>query len=296
MNVSRANSRPILSLRPLWGETDEPTPPAHEASPDAIPQDAFQPHWVGHGHEAMLLSPGFEVDPREVEEIMASPNAVPREMVEFVLKHRRGVQHKAWHDGTSPWERGPKRKVLERDGMGRSFLAMHHHMIEEMQTHFPGAAQFEGWSKEEIDAAVETGVLEGVQLTEGFRKSLSRLNNIQEHLDAFPDSEALGKFLLINAYMNGGQGGLHELMHLEMADENDPVQMMNFERNLLHKSFWKLHGFLDRVWLEFLEAKGTPLPREAIDYQMEMMELLTDPTDDSGFEKYLGVPVERPTW
>jgi hypothetical protein len=255
------------------------------------------------------------VDPKELAEILSSPNALPREMVEFMLAHNWGTKHEGWHrialrqvSGESRgWKAIQDADVLTRYGYHRSFLAMHRHMIEVLKTRFPNATEFDGWTKEEIERAVQTGVLEGVTLSAMYRKTLSTLSNIQtlalvertSHEEKiFANSETFGDFIQDDLYDSEryGHHGFHDYMHGELSDENDPVDMRKFSRNLMNKLFWKLHGFIDRVWQEFMDAKGLSVPREVLDYQAEMMELLGDEQAAPGLERYRWLMPERPDW
>jgi hypothetical protein len=182
---------------------------------------------------------------------------------------------------------------------------MHHHMLEMLRARFPDARELDGWTKEEIAQAVETGVLEGVRLSKGHRQALATLNDMGEIArverdddDVLAHSDFLGYFIESgNGYWGRhGEPGVHNHLHRSMADENDPVDMMNMRRNLMNKTFWKLHGFIDRAWREFLEARGTVVPRDALDYQAEMMQLLSDPQSAHGLDQIQWLMPERADW
>jgi hypothetical protein len=214
-------------------------------------------------------------------------------MVDFLLGQGMGLAHRGWHmildfrdpEGRPRWEEMMDAKWLERDGKGTSFLAMHHHMMEMMRARFPNAPELEGWSNEELERAISRRQLEGTSL-DGDGAVLRLLMNTEALAAAFDDSEALGRFLLPGGpHQGSARSGFHNRMHSRLSDWMDTVDMGDPGRNLMNRVFWKLHGFIDRVWMEFLEAKGLPVPREQVDYQAKMMELLSYPDETGAIQR-----------
>ncbi len=256
----------------------------------------------GHSHHGGKAD--GEIDRGELEATLSSPNALPRAMVELMLERHMGTQHDGWHairpfdefdpdelfEGKPGWRAVWEQDIVNRDGWGLAFLAMHHHMLDALGAEFPGAAEFKGWSKDEVNQAIDTSEIDGVSLDADRRRALTILNNIDEHHQLFATTDELGDFVEQESWAGLGEfavetfgtQGIHAIVHGEQADPDDPVDMMNFGRNIMNKKFWRLHGFLDRVWVEYLEASDQPLPVEAMEFQNSIMHMLTDPTKIPG--------------
>jgi hypothetical protein len=222
-------------------------------------------------------------------------------MVEFILQRGMDIQHKGWDVASEfsvaagmpiGWRAVAEAELLHRYGTGRSLLLMYHHILETLRARFPGAAELEGWSKEEIASALETGVLEGVRLPSEYKKVLAVLSDVRgllrreplsaEHAAILADSDSLGRY--IGKYVSEFVEGMLALMDVP----TDPVRSADFSTNLMNKKFWKLHGFIDRVWMEFLAAKGFAVPQEALEFSAEMWELLRYRDEvPPGIERYL---------
>jgi hypothetical protein len=251
----------------------------------------FRPGGNAASRELAATSQPSDTRAAAQAEILSSPNALPREMVEFILEQGMDVQHLGWHlvrwgdakDDTPGWRAIQQANVIARYGKGRSFLAMYHQMLETLRAQLPGAPELEGWSRDEIARAVEPGVLDGMSIHPGIRKDLELLNNAgalanveptdRAHKWILRDSDGLGRFMERGRVDNDRAGVPFDLLGL-MHDPADPVDAMNFERNLMNRSFWKLYGFLDRVWREFLEAKGLAMPQDAIEFHAQLWEML----------------------
>jgi hypothetical protein len=248
-----------------------------------------------------------------VDALAAQPDALPLEVIQHLDAKGWGIQHLGWHtiravdeynldllNGHPEWaaiEKANEFPSLEQPGAGLDFLAMHWHMRQHLLARFPQhKQQFEGWTRDEIAKAIETGSLDGIELEEGMRRALEVLNNIAQYAKHFPDSDSLGRF--IESPYEGyedpewpeslGSTGIHSDIHVLFAEKDQSlIGMMDFKTNLMSRTFWKLHGFIDRVWGEYLAAKGQSVPHSELHEQMELMRRLTslDHPLDAPFEE-----------
>lgn len=141
---------------------------------------------------------------------------------------------------------------------GYEFLVMHHHMLLAMRQAFPGHPElFEGFehfpmSADEIPEPLRDG-FDGWSRT--IRDTAAILDDIENHLDRFPTEGDLGSFMQCGA-MSAGQSGVHAALHFKWAQFGSPRNLGDQTRNLGNYMFWKLHGWIDTVWLRYRAAKG----------------------------------------
>lgn len=163
-------------------------------------------------------------------------------------------------------------QVCESARDGYEFLVMHHHMIVALREAFPTNPQlFEGFSTFPFESADLPEPLRG-----GFRGWSSSttdtarvLDDIENNLDQFPTEGDLGLFMQCGV-MRRGTSGIHGAMHFQWGEFASPRNLGDQTRNLGNYMFWKLHGWIDDVWLRYRAAKGLDDdPDDDLDAELE---------------------------
>jgi hypothetical protein len=99
---------------------------------------------------------------------------------------------------------------------------------------------------------------------------LAALNRINSDLSGFQSEDELGLFLQTSRRPQLGnplalspdpEAGLHNYLHLRLGYPiTDPTNfefgMRNHNQNFKNERFWRLHGWIDRVWAEYRRLKG----------------------------------------
>jgi hypothetical protein len=138
-------------------------------------------------------------------------------------------------------------------GDGLQFLAMHRHMIQSLKQLFPKhTEQFEGWEHypkkaEDVPAPWRAGWQDwtGANAT-NFAIADDPASNISRW-----DSEgAFGQWLQTTS-------GLHGALHFKwVRAQNSEHGLGNQFTNIDNYMFWKMHGWIDKVWDRYRAAKG----------------------------------------
>ena len=156
-------------------------------------------------------------------------------------------------------------------GDGYQFLLFHRHMIETLKQLWPTHAEdFDGFdkfptTKEELpeiwnekDPTWNAQILAAAEIAD----------NIEANLDKFPDEGSLGFWLQCPV---GQQTpafapqmpyiGLHFNLHDQWSrGSNSTHGLNNGQVNITNYMFWKLHGWIDKVWEKYRVAKGLTTP------------------------------------
>jgi hypothetical protein len=156
-------------------------------------------------------------------------------------------------------------------GDGYQFLLFHRHMIETLKQLWPAHADdFDGFPKfpttkaelpevwNTTDPRWNAQVLEAAEIAD----------NIELYLDKFPDEGSLGYWLQCPV---GSQPlpsapqmpyiGLHFNLHDQWSrGANSAHGLNNGQVNITNYMFWKLHGWVDKVWEKYRVAKGLTTP------------------------------------
>ena len=161
----------------------------------------------------------------------------------------------------------PTDQTCRTSGDGYQFLLFHRHMIETLKQLWPNhAADFDGFTKfpttkEELpevwNATAPTWsaqILEAAEIAD----------NIEQHLDRFPDEGSVGHWLQCPVgsatptfapqlpYI-----GLHFNLHDQWSrGASSEHGLNNGQVNITNYMFWKLHGWIDKVWEKYRVAKG----------------------------------------
>jgi hypothetical protein len=161
----------------------------------------------------------------------------------------------------------PADQTCRTAGDGYQFLLFHRHMIETLKQLWPKHAEdFDGFekfptSKEELpevwnenDPTWNAQILEAAAIGD----------DIEEHLDLFPDEGSLGIWLQCPVGQRAPAFapqlpyiGLHFNLHDQWSrGANSTHGLNNGQVNITNYMFWKLHGWIDKVWEKYRVAKG----------------------------------------
>jgi hypothetical protein len=168
----------------------------------------------------------------------------------------------------------PKDQTCRTAGDGYQFLLFHRHMIQALKQLWPKhAADFDGFdrfptTKEELpeiwndaDPDWTAQILEAAEIAD----------NIEQHLDKFPDEGSVGYWLQcpVGTAAPGFAPqmpyiGLHFNLHDEWSRGSSSAHgLNNGQVNITNYMFWKLHGWIDKVWEKYRVAKGLAEPGSA---------------------------------
>lgn len=236
---------------------------------------------VNDGHKAAhaLSATG---GPRET---MAN-QPMPREIIDWLQQRGWGDHHLRWHverrwdvfaaraPGVIAWaeQQGWARYPVQEGmaGNGLEFLAMHRAMIRALEKIFPQhAALFAGWPRvpeqpDDPDNPVPVTDPDDPPrpLDVAHVDAAARL---QDDPGSFATDDEFGAFVETTdrptvddplAVSEEPGAGLHNYLHGRFSDETSPIDMGDPQVNLQNRLFWRLHGWIDRVWAGFREARG----------------------------------------
>jgi hypothetical protein len=161
----------------------------------------------------------------------------------------------------------PEDQNCQSAGDGYQFLLFHRHMIETMKQLWPKHAEdFDGFDKfptsseelpevwNENDPTWSAQILEAAEIAD----------NIEDHLDKFPDEGSVGFWLQCAVGTRAPSFapdmpyiGLHFNLHDQWSrGANSTHGLNNGQVNITNYMFWKLHGWIDKVWEKYRVAKG----------------------------------------
>ena len=160
------------------------------------------------------------------------------------------------------WGRAPHQEGAA--GHGLHFLAMHRAMFQLLAEAFPQhGAYLAGWSSppqdpRDPDDPVADGSAFPREKAEGVRMVESRAAD-------FPDEDGFALFLETSirptprdptARTPDQRTGLHNWFHGRWTDATSPVNLGDPTVNLFNARFWRLHGWIDRVWSGYRRTHG----------------------------------------
>lgn len=177
----------------------------------------------------------------------------------------------------------PADQNCKTGGDGYQFLLFHRHMLQTLKQLWPKhAADFEGFPKFPTTQA-ELPVVWKDEMLKWNAQVLEAADigdNIEKHLDRFPDEGALGYWLQCQSGLakpafapNLPYVGLHFDLHNQWARVPGTTHgLNNGQVNVTNYMFWKLHGWIDNVWEKYRVAKGltTPNSPEMEKYKADM--------------------------
>jgi hypothetical protein len=161
----------------------------------------------------------------------------------------------------------PEDQNCRTAGDGYQFLLFHRHMIQVLKQLWPKhAADFDGFPKFPTTKQELPEVWNSMdpEWNEQILEAAAIGDNIEQHLDKFPDEGSVGYWLQcpVGARAPGFAPqmpyiGLHFNLHDQwsrgMSSEHG---LNNGQVNITNYMFWKLHGWIDNVWEKYRVAKG----------------------------------------
>jgi|SRR5580658_7958563 hypothetical protein len=255
---------------------------------------------------------------------------IPKEVSDWMDLRGWGPHHKLWH-----WERwydvqprvrpyvnrhGARAGRQEGDtGNGLDFLAMHRTMIRVLRQYFPRYdGIWHGWRDvptDPDDPADPTDVMPSNGSVRDFSPGmLNSLDRLKHHLSDFDNDDELGLFIETQIrsghFSSDPSIGIHNYLHDRFAlnkqktcDPDIGISMLNFFGNIKNQRFWRLHGWIDRVWTRFRDLKGLkeddPAYQRALRDQAMPLEEMPDMCSsmdrgafDPGFNLFFDAPPE----
>ena len=210
------------------------------------------------------------------EPMKTTPQGMPDDFRIYVRSQRFGFMHDKWH-AEHTWDR---RRVLPRNrtrwtcngfrrhprqmgdpGSGLDFLAMHRLMVQDARAKFPQYANnlLAGWTTVPTNPHDPENPVPGVLQVPFSPIALIRLNRVQNNLGSFQSEDELGQFLwndLSRFPAPSEFRALHFYLHLRWTDSSDTQTDLSKEiQNMENTYFWKLHGWIDRVWGQYRSLK-----------------------------------------
>ncbi|MGA2132931.1 MAG: hypothetical protein ABSH50_11610 [Bryobacteraceae bacterium] len=212
---------------------------------------------------------------------------IPKEVSDWMDLRGWGPHHQLWHFERW-WDLNPSVRgyVLRHGGQkanrqegepgnGLDFLAMHRTMVRALKLYFPRfQALWLGWNQVPTDPdypADSTDVMpfnkQPRQFDANYLKALERLHR---RLEDFQSDDDLGLYIETLFRRTPGQpyhlgepdSGIHNYLHnrfmldpSKTCDPDQAVSMGYFFGNIKNQRFWRLHGWIDRVWTRFRELK-----------------------------------------
>ena len=202
------------------------------------------------------------------------PLRMPESLVDHMTTHGWGQMHLEWHT-VRRWDRLPPSAVAyaERQGWKRAahqegepgngleFLAMHHVMIEMLVEHDPAARPYvAGWTTPPVDPHDAAEPLPAGAATPFSPDMLAALDRLEHHLETFHSEDELGRYIETSFAPTAGDpearsadrtAGVHNYLHNRFGDRTSPIDLGNPTLNLFNQRFWRLHGWIDQVWMRY---------------------------------------------
>ncbi|HEY3494233.1 MAG TPA: hypothetical protein VGK73_06090, partial [Polyangiaceae bacterium] len=247
---------------------------------------------------------GFEPDPADATMLDGPAEYVENGQIDLTVQpavlawmqaHEWEAAHFEWHsirrcnDGMSQsrvnicshTDMIPTDQECKSDGDGLQFLAMHRHMIQSLKQLFPNhTEQFEGFDRfpQSADEVPEQWRADWQAFSASELANAKIADEIDkpENLSRFPTEGAFGRWLqcLAPTY-----SGLHGSLHFKwVRTRNTTHGLGNQFANIDNYMFWKLHGWIDKVWEKYRVAKGLspdePALKDAVLAQCREMDAL----------------------
>jgi hypothetical protein len=181
----------------------------------------------------------------------------------------------------------PADQECENGGDGYQFMVMHRHMITSLKSLWPNhTEQFEGWDTFPTSMDVIPEAWQDVPLdwSDSILANADKADNIADHLDEFATEGDFAQWM----QCTGSQ--LHGELHFQWVRmSNQDHGLGNQFRNIDNYMFWKMHGWMDKVWEKYRVAKGMgPDDQKLQDdmlaqcREMDALALIVDPSLEQG--------------
>jgi hypothetical protein len=217
---------------------------------------------------------------------------VPPDIEDFMERNGWLEHHRLWHAARrcKPLSR-PTREQFEEvavpcnplqegdRGSGLEFLAMHRVMIQDLTSQFPNEqslhdALLEFPLTNEFADSLPSRTVDGMPIghsrleakRDAIRFLLWSLEKPYRAGSIFVDDDEIGCFLetIRNPRPDHSPGnpdlrGLHAFFHELYGNRNSScIDVANFSVNLLNLRFWRIHGWVDRLWQRYRDVLGLP--------------------------------------
>lgn len=263
-------------------------PPADDAT--APPMDASMP-----------MGPSCDEDnPIKGTTEGSIDRPLPDAIVQFERSLMWGCMHREYHE-TRQWDyistiaayadrfayvkkMGWTRAAIQEGapGSGFDFLAMHRAMLGTLRDRFPEhAALFAGWptipTQPTADDPLPPGV-DGGAPPPFWSSMVGAISRCETDLGTFATEDDLGRYIETQhrptdtdplARSTEPGAGLHTYVHVRFDDARSPIRMQRFSRNIENQTFFRLHGWIDRVWTNWRKMHGLDDAKDAA--YLEMM-------------------------
>ena len=209
--------------------------------------------------------------------------AMPDEIIAWTKSQGWGPHHIRWHverawdrldaEGLAwaqeqGWKRHPIQEGEETNGLG--FLAMHRVMIGILTEQFPAhAGLFTGWSTPPTDPDDPNDPVSpnAPPTTAGpFNADMAQaIPRIEGASNSFDGDDSFGMFVETRWRPFPNQptrrspdlaSGIHNYLHGRFSHASEELDMGNPMVNIHNQRFWRLHGWIDRVWSVYRTATG----------------------------------------
>jgi hypothetical protein len=212
---------------------------------------------------------------------------LPETIIQFERQHQWGCAHREWHESRQ-WEyiaKDPKqasrfayatqknwKAAAQQEGApgsGLDFLAMHRAMVVTLRERFPQHAElFKGWTTVPT-ASTEADPLpspaDGGSPTPFYKGMKEAIARVETDPMSFATDDELGLFLETRHRPTPGKPfdqtpdlttGLHAFIHSRFDDPRSPIHMELFARNIENQTFFRFHGWIDRIWTQWRTARS----------------------------------------
>jgi hypothetical protein len=255
----------------------------------------------GYDPDPSDADPSMKDGPSDYVESGQTDTVVQPQVLAWMQAHVWETAHFEWHSirrctaGTSQstinicshTDLIPANQECLSDGDGLEFLAMHHHMLVSLRQLWPShQEQFSGfptfpqsasdvppewrdaWSAWTSDELANAKIADEIDQPANLAK--------------FPSEGAFGRWLQCQAPT---YSGLHGDLHFKwVRTQNTTHGLGNQKTNIDNYMFWKLHGWIDTVWMKYRAAKGMTTDDQALKdevaqqcYEMDQYAALIDP-------------------
>lgn len=271
-----------------------PSQPSHEGDPTS-PADHEHHHGEaadggtgdGSTEPAVPLGPMCDEDNPVTGTTAGSVDReLPEPIIQFERQLRWGCVHREYHETRQwdyianntnnadrfayvqkmNWTRAP---VQEGEpGSGLDFLAMHRAMLGTLRDRFPAHADlFKGWATIPTEATADDPLAapNAVAASAFWDTMKTAISRLETNLGSFATEDELGLYIETQhrptaqdplARATDKTTGVHTYVHVRFDDPRSPIRMQRFSRNVESQTFFRLHGWVDRLWTQWRAAKG----------------------------------------
>jgi hypothetical protein len=218
--------------------------------------------------------------------------SVSPEMVAWQRQRDWGTHHLMWHtvrrwDLLDPesldyaikhgWSRAQFQEGVA--GNGLEFLAMHRVMLQRLLAAFPHETKkmIRAWRSPPTDPLDPENPLPDGQVTPFDPDLIRGIHALHECIHRYEHcrvtDDELGLFVETRlmptpddpAHRTSDlRRGIHNYLHNRWADPASPIDLGDPMVNLENILFWRLHGWIDRIWTEFRDAAGEDDATDAV--------------------------------